>query len=161
VTEPPRADILRRLRPIPTYEDAPATRPHDIAGVTPSGAPFRLALTAQPGHPALLLFLKANCDGCHDLWTGLPSFRAALPEAVRLVVVTKSPEEEDATAIATLAEGGARGGVPTVMSSQALVDYRVLGPPFFVLADAERVRTEGVPWGLDETMRAVRAALGA
>jgi hypothetical protein len=45
------------------------------------------------------------------------------------------------------------------MSSQAFLDYSVLGPPFYVVADAQRVLTEGVPWGLEETLRAVRAAL--
>jgi hypothetical protein len=107
--------------------------------------------------PVLLLFLKADCVGCHDLWDGLDAVRAALPAAVGLAVVTRDPGEEDVEAIASL--GANSSGVVTVMSSQAFADYQVLGPPFFVLADRERVRTEGVAWGLDETVRAVRVAL--
>jgi hypothetical protein len=151
--------MLRRLKPIPTFEGEPATKPHDIAGVTPSGEPFRVPVVTAAGDPAVLLFLKADCEGCHELWAALPEIRAALPAAVQLVVVTRGPDQEDPTAIADLGKAGAAAGVPTVMSAQALTDYRVFGPPFFVVADADRVRTEGVPWGVDETMRAVRAAL--
>ncbi len=159
MTEPPRADMLRRLTPIPTFEGEPITRPHDIAGVTPSGAPLEVPVVGAAGQPVLLLFLKADCDGCRDLWQNLPALRTGLPGAVRLVAVTKGPDAEDATAIAALGEAGARAGVPTVMSSQALADFRVFGPPFYVLAEGERVRTEGVPWGVEETLRAVRVAL--
>ena len=83
--------------------------------------------------------------------------RSSVPSTVGVAVVTRDPGEEDVGAIADL--GVNSSGVPTVMSSQAFADYGVLGPPFYVVVDGVRVLTEGVPWGLDETLRAVRAAL--
>ena len=70
--------------------------------------------------------------------------------------MTKSPEHEDAAAITALDPGD----TPIVVSSQGYRDYRVGGPPFLaVVADGE-VRTEGVAWGIAETVRATRQALG-
>ena len=69
VSEPP-ADILRRLKPIPTYTDHPTTTPHDIVGVAPDGGPCRIEVV-EAAAPALLLFLSAGCLGCRDLWEGL------------------------------------------------------------------------------------------
>jgi hypothetical protein len=157
VTEPPPAELFRRLTPIPTFEGAPATTPHDVEGVDPSGAPVRVGVLGS-ADPVLLLFLKADCLGCHDLWSGLDELRSSLPSSVGLAVVTRGPAEEDPVAIAAL--GANSSGVPTVMGSQAFADYRVAGPPFFVVVDGQRVRTEGVAWGLAETLRATLVALG-
>jgi hypothetical protein len=154
VNDPPPAELLRRLTPIPTYRDHPATSPHDVVGVDPHGAPCRLDVKGSAA-PVLLLFLSAACPGCLDLWHGLDSVRAALPAHVALAVVTPGPERADAGSVAALAPPG----YPTVMSSQAFLDYRVAGPPFLVLVAATRVRTEGVAWGVAETVRAARAAL--
>ena len=151
--EPP-ADILRRLRPIPTYREHPTTAPRDVAGVGTDGrTPCRVDVVEAPA-PVLLLFLSAGCLGCRDLWEGLRELAAGLEGTARLAVVTRSPGEEDPAAIAVLAGGPAeRPGVDVVMSSDAYRDYRVAGPPFLVVADAERVRTESVAWGLDQTLR--------
>jgi hypothetical protein len=46
------------------------------------------------------------------------------------------------------------------MSTAAYRDYRVSGPPFLVLTDLAEVRTEGVAWGIGETLRVARTALG-
>ncbi len=46
------------------------------------------------------------------------------------------------------------------MSSQAFADYRVGGPPFLVVVAGGEVQTEGVAWGIAETVRATRQALG-
>jgi hypothetical protein len=158
VTEPPPAELFRRLTPIPTFEGAPTTTPHDIEGVDPSGTPVHIAVLGS-ADPVLLLFLKADCLGCHDLWSGLDQLRASLPPAVGLAVLTRGPSEEDAVAIGVL--GANSSGVPTVMGSAAFADYRVAGPPFLVVVDGERVRTEGVAWGLEETLRATLVALDA
>jgi hypothetical protein len=154
VSDPPPAEILRRLRPIPTYRDHPATLPADIAGVDPGGSPVSLALVGT-AEPVLLLFLSAGCLGCRDLWEGTEELRRALPDGVRIVVVTKGPEEEDAEAIAALAPPD----TVTVMSSRAYGDYRVGGPPFLVLVLGHEVLTEGVAWGIAETARTTRQAL--
>ncbi len=161
MNEPPPAELFRRLTPIPTREGPPPWSPRDIAGVDPSGAAVQVAVLGS-ADPVLLLFLKADCLGCHDLWSGIGQVRAALPPAAGLAIVTRSPSDEDAAGIATLSALAAdAAGVPTVMSSQAFADYRVTGPPFLVVTDGERVRTEGVAWGVEETLRATLVALDA
>jgi hypothetical protein len=157
VSEPP-ADILRRLRPIPTYTEKPATRPHDIVGVGIDGAPRTIVL-AEAAAPLLLLFLAADCDGCRDLWAGLSEIEAGLEELARLVVLTKSPGDQDPARIATLAgRTQGRPGIDVVMSGSAFTDYRAAAP-FFVVVDARAVRTEGVAWGVGETLRAALSGL--
>jgi hypothetical protein len=159
VTEPP-ADILRRLRPIPTYSGRPTTTPHDVTGVDPAGAACSVDILRSIA-PVLLLFLSAGCTGCHDLWHGLDQLQAGLGESCRLAVVTKSPGAEDPARIDALARAAPeRLGVPVVMSTAAYRDYRVSGPPFLVVTDAAEVRTEGVAWGIGETLRAACTALG-
>jgi hypothetical protein len=158
VTEPP-ADILRRARPIPTYTDHPTTTPHDVVGVTPDGDACRIEVV-EAAAPALLLFLSAACLGCRDLWEGLRALHDGLAGAARLVVVTRGPGEESPEAIAALAgDAPTIDGVDLVMSSQAYRDYRVAGPPFLAVADADAVRTESVAWGLEQTVQTALRAL--
>jgi hypothetical protein len=154
VSDPPSAEFLARLRPIPTYRDHPATSPADIDGVTPAGEPVSVVIVGSP-EPVLLLFLSATCLGCLDLWEGTVELRAAVPGGLRLVIVVKSPGDEDPAAIAALAPPGTE----IVMSSQAYRDYRVGGAPFLVVVAGPEVRTEGVAWGVEETGRATREAL--
>jgi len=157
VTDPP-AEILRRLRPIPTYTGQPATRPHDVVGVATDGAPCTIAV-AEAAAPLLLLFLSADCDGCRDLWAGLPAFESGLGSQARLVVLTKSPGLEDPAAVAALAGPALdRPGIDVVMSGAAFADYRAAAP-FFVVVDSQSVRTEGVAWGVVETLRAALVGL--
>jgi len=156
VNDPPSAEFLRRLRPIPTYRDHPATSPVDIEGVDPTGAPVHVQIVGR-AEPVLLLFLSAACLGCHDLWDGTEELRGSIPEGVRIVIVAKGPDQEDAGAIIALAPPGTQ----TVMSSQAYRDYRVGGPPFLVVVTGHEVVTEAVAWGVEETGRATRHALGA
>ncbi len=155
MTDPTSAEFLARLRPIPTYRDHPATSPVDVEGVDPSGAPVRIEVLGS-AEPVLLLFLSAACLGCRDLWDGTAELHSSLPVGVRIVLVTRGAKEEDAGAIAGLAPAGCA----TVMSSQAYRDYRVGGPPFLAVAWGDEVRTEGVAWGIAETVRATRRALG-
>jgi hypothetical protein len=166
VKEPP-ADILRRLRPIPTDRRRGPAR--DLEGVDPSGAPLSIIVVGATA-PVLLLFLSAACVGCRDLWEGLSDFRAGLPDPCRLAVVTRSPGDEDASAVMTLARcaaeaateafaGGSDSPVPVVMSTVAYRDYRVDGPPFYAVVGPEAVLGEGVAWGVEATLLAVRAAL--
>jgi hypothetical protein len=105
--------------------------------------------------PVLLLFLSSDCLGCRDLWEGTAELRSSLPEDLRLVIVTRGTECEDTGAIAALAPPD----TTTVMSSSAYRDYRVGGPPFLVVIVGDNVRTEGVAWGIGETVRATRHAL--
>ena len=158
MTEPP-AEILRRLRPIPTYVDRPTTRPRDVVGVGPDGR-TRVVGVEHAAEPVLLLFLSAGCLGCRDLWEGLTGLHAGLAGAARLVALTKDPGEEDPGAIAALAGADvAPWGIEVVMSSQAFRDYRVGGPPFLAVVRADAVLTESVAWGLEQTLRTALGAL--
>ena len=155
---PAPAELLRRLRPVPTYRDHPATTARDIEGVDPGGAPREIALVGS-AEPVLLLFLSSTCLGCRDFWDGADRLQADMP-GVRVVIVTPGTEKEDAAAVADLAPSTpGSAGVDVVMSSGAYLDYRVVGPPFFVVTLGTEVRTEGVAWGVDETAEFVRKAL--
>ncbi len=155
--EPP-AEILRRLRPIPTTVGPPATRPHDVRGVRPDGTPCRVEVM-EAAAPVVLLFLSAACLGCRDLWEGLPALEVGLGGAARLAAVTRRPGEEDAPGIEALVSG-APTGVEVVMSSQAFGDYRVSGPPFLVVVTSRAVLTESVAWGVEQTLGIALRALG-
>jgi hypothetical protein len=153
------ADILRRARPIPTFVDRPSTVPHDVVGHTTDGHSVRVDVVGAAA-PVLLLFLSADCLGCADLWEGLGELQAGLGGRARLAVVTRGPETEDAGALARLAgPPEARPGVDVVMSPEASRDFRVGGAPFFVVVAAGRVVTEGVAWGLEQTLRTALGAL--
>ena len=157
MTEPP-AEILRRLRPIPTTVGPPTTVPRDVVGVAPDGRAVRIDVV-EATVPVLLLFLSADCVGCQDLWAGLSELRAGLGRAARLAVVTKSPPAEDPATIAGLAaDEKGHPGAPVVMSETAFSDYHAAAP-FLALVTPAAVLTEGVAWGVDDTLRSARAAL--
>lgn len=158
MTEPP-AEILSRLRPIPTTTGSPTTTPQDVVGVGPDGTLCRIDVV-EAAVPVLLLFLSAGCLGCRDLWEGLTDLHAGLDGAARLAVVTRTPGKEDPAAIAALTAGVPPAlGIAVVMSSPAYRHYRVAGPPFLVVAAADVVLTESVAWGLDQTLRISLAAI--
>ena len=99
----------------------------------------------------------------------MDELRHALGPRVRVVVVTRGPEHEDAAMVARLAavwsglaspsDPGGHGAAEVVMSSQAYLDYGVGGPPFYALTLGREVRTEGVAWGVSETAASVLRAL--
>ena len=109
--------------------------------------------------PVLLLFLSAGCLGCLDLWEGLAELQAGLGGAAHVAVVTKSPGDEDAAAVEALRRAADVSGVQVVMSTPAYRDYRVAGPPFLAVAAGDAVLTEGVAWGIEQTLAAARSAL--
>ena len=157
MTEPP-ADILRRLRPIPTTVGPPTTAPRDVLGVAPDGRVVRIDVVEATA-PVLLLFLSADCVGCQVLWEHLSELRAGLGRVARLAVVTKAPPSEDPAAIAALAaddKGHLRA--PVVMSETAFGDYHAAAP-FLALATPAAVLAEGVAWGVDDTLRTAHTAL--
>ena len=157
MTEPP-AEILRRLRPIPTTVGPPTTTPRDVVGVAPDGRAVRIDVVEATA-PVLLLFLSADCIGCRDLWAGLSDLQTGLGRDARLAVVTKAPPAEDPAAIVALgADDKGRLRAPIVMSDTAFSDYRAAAP-FLALATSVAVLTEGVAWGVDETLRTARVAL--
>lgn len=142
------AEILRRLHALDGGEDAPdtsgrtttslsprprgATPPADaIVGRTPAGVAQSVALSESRGLTALA-FLSSTCTGCKPFWRSFRDGPAMPVDDMRLVVVTKGPEEESPAAIADLTGSD----VTVLMSSQAWDDFAVPASPFFVLVDA-------------------------
>jgi hypothetical protein len=152
-------EFLAGLRPVPSgLEGAPVTWPAvDLEGVTPGGAPIRVALEGLTGS-VLLAFLATRCDGCETFWSGLgASDRFEEFPSVQVVVVTKAPPSVDTGEVGRLA--ARLGPVPVVMSDEAWAQYRVSGYPFFVLVDAaaRRVVGETVAFGMDDVVALLAA----
>lgn len=111
---------------------------HDISGTTPRGGGLVVGL-AERNERTMLAFLTSGCATCRNFWD---AFRndAPLPRSVdRLVIVTKSNDEESPAALQNLTPG--RHAI--VMSSQAWDDYGVPVSPYFVLIDGPTGTIEG------------------
>jgi hypothetical protein len=108
------------------------TAGHDVSGTTPSGGAKAIGIVGAPG-TTLLAFLSSGCGTCADFWRAFGDGEAdeVLGEHTRLVVITKSPEEESQSAVQALAPPN----VTTVMSSAAYDDYAVPVSPYFILVD--------------------------
>lgn len=140
------ADVLRKLHelgsgegdsaPFQTAPGVPEPRmtgsaAHDIAGATPSGGATGIRVV-ESDRPTMLAFMSTTCPTCAHFWGQFeqPAILATLGQT-RLVIVTKGSDEEMPAEVARLAPSG----VPLAMSSQAWVDYKVPGSPYFVLVD--------------------------
>ena len=122
---------------LPRETETPA---YDVAGVSAAGEEVALSLVGAP-RSTLLAFLSSGCMTCLDFWHAFARDDHRLPDGIRLVVLTKGPEQESASRVAELAPPG----VQVVMSTQAWVDYQVPMAPYFLLVDgpAGIVRGEG------------------
>lgn len=108
-------------------------------------------------HRTLIAFLSSGCLTCQVFWQAFADPRRLdLPDDIRLVVVTKDPQEESISALLKVAPRDAA----VVMSSAAWTDYRVPGSPYFVLVDgpAGRVRGEGTGAHWDQVKNLLRQA---
>ncbi|MBX3314827.1 MAG: hypothetical protein KF906_10945 [Actinobacteria bacterium] len=114
----------------------------DLAGVGPgTGETVTLRVTGVE-HDTIVAFLSSGCVTCQRFWDAFRKPRKlGLPGGTRLVVVTKGPEGESESAVASVAPPG----ITTIMSSQAFLDYDVPGSPYFVQVHGPsgRVRGEG------------------
>ncbi len=111
---------------------------YDISGTTPRGGALAVGLQNR-NERTLLAFLTSGCATCRNFWD---AFRndAALPRSVdRLVIVTKSNDEESPAALANLAPNAHS----VVMSSEAWDDYGVPVSPYFVLIDGSSGTIDG------------------
>lgn len=111
---------------------------HDISGTTPRGGGIAVALSNR-NERTLLAFLTSGCTTCRGFWD---AFRndAALPRNVdRLVIITRSNDEESPAALQNLAPSTHA----VVMSSEAWNDYGVPVSPYFVLIDGPTSSIEG------------------
>jgi len=141
---------------VPTYRGQPATPVSDLHGIDLGGAPREARLLGSDRWH-LLLFLSSGCDGCRPfLLAAADPVGAGLTTDEVVTVVTRDPEREDRDELAVHLGPGA----DVVMSSAAWADYRVFGPPFFVLVDGpgRRVATEGVAWAIGQVADHVLAA---
>jgi len=136
---------FRMRHGLPTLPDSAADTGFadaaDIVGVgiDDDGVALRVVGAAQP---TLVAFLSSSCLTCATFWESFAEPETILlPDATRLVIVTKDAAEESPARIAELAPSG----VPLVQSSAAWSDYRVPGSPYFVFVDGPtgRVRGEG------------------
>lgn len=148
---------LERLVSVPSRRPGTPARAAGIEGVDGTGTRLRVRLTGA-GRPSLLLFLGAACDGCLPFWPAVVD-----PESLGLapgdgvVVVTRAPPHEDPARLRTAVPTGARPAT-LVLSDAAWRDYRVQGPPFFVLVEGGIVVTEGVAWSVGQVAEDVRRA---
>ncbi len=111
---------------------------YDISGTTPRGGALAVGLQNR-NERTLLAFLTSGCATCRNFWD---AFRndAALPRSVdRLVIVTKSNDEESPAALSNLAPRDHS----VVMSSAAWDDYGVPVSPYFVLVDGATGTIDG------------------
>jgi hypothetical protein len=120
VVDPPSPSSAPGLGPAPT-----------VAGVTPSGDARAVAVDNNDGL-TLLGFLSSGCATCAGFWDALQAPGLLdLPEGTRVVIVTKGPDREVPGEVRALTTGR----VPVVMSTDAWLDYKIPGSPFFVLVD--------------------------
>ena len=160
------AEILRRLAAIddgaaaagppsaagPAAGRAAGGAASDIVGETLAGDAVKFAL--GPGSPqTLLAFLSSGCAACGPLWSGLRDGLAP-PLGARLIVVTKGPERESPSRLATLAPADRE----VVMSTAAWDSFAVPATPHFVLVggDAGEIlgRGSATSWQQIETLLA-------
>jgi hypothetical protein len=118
----------------------PSATGHDVSGVMPNGNGKAIGVVGTE-HSTLLAFLSSGCGTCGDFWRAFARGEATtLPgRDTRLVIVTKSPDEESVTAVGELATSDH----VTVMSSDAYADYGVPVSPYFILVDGPSGRVVG------------------
>lgn len=145
------------VRPGVVPPRAGTTPAFDVAGVTPGDEAVAFGVAGAPVD-TLLAFLSSGCATCEGFWRELrrPE-RLALPDGVRLVVVTKGPADESESAVRALAPPE----VPVVMSSQAWSDYQVPGSPYFlyVHGPSATVVGEGAAGSWRQVVALMRQAL--
>ncbi len=144
---------------VPTRRPSTTPPARDVEGVDCAGERRRVAAAGTAGS-LLLLFLSEDCDGCRPFWPVLGD-----PEALGLgqddgvLAVTRPIPHADAAALSVLVPGDAARTL-VVLSRTAWSDYRVQGPPFFVLVDHGHVVSEGVAWSVGYVAEHVRRARG-
>jgi hypothetical protein len=116
-----------------------AARVTDISGLTPWDESIAVGVSGDDSR-SLIAFLSTGCGTCAGFWDELNRPAGAqLPDATRLVVVTKGEDEESISALRRIAPKD----TSVIMSSQAWADYEVPGSPYFLLIEDGRVTGEG------------------
>lgn len=118
----------------------------DLAGIGAGGNETLTVRVTGVEHDTIVAFLSSGCLTCQRFWDAFRKPRKlGLPAGTRLVVVTKGPDAESPGAVAELAPPG----LPTVMSSEAFVDYDIPGAPYFVQVHGPTGRVKGEGTGPD------------
>lgn len=114
----------------------------DLVGVSPGGNEALSVRITGVEHDTIVAFLSSGCITCQKFWDAFAKPRKLkLPDATRLVIVTKGVDGESPSSVASLAPSA----FPTVMTTEAFTDYDVPGSPYFVYVHGPsgRVRGEG------------------
>lgn len=138
------ADVAIGVRPGLAYPPQTWPEPRDVVGETPAGEAAAVAVTGSgpgtDGAGTLLAFLSSGCGTCAGFWRAFAEpTRLGLPAGVRLVVVTKGPEQESVVALRELAAPE----LTVVASTAAWTDYAVPVAPYFVYVSGGRVTGAG------------------
>ena len=118
----------------------------DLGGLGPGGTEAMTVRIVGVEHDTIVAFLSSGCITCQAFWDAFRKPRKLnLPPSTRLVVVTKGPEAESPSAVASLAPPS----LATVMSSEAYDAYGVPGSPYFVQVHGPSGRVLGEGTGPD------------
>lgn len=131
----------------------------DLSGLGPDGSEAVSVRVTGVEHDTIVAFLSSGCITCQKFWDAFRKPRKlSLPPGTRLVVVTKGPEAESASAVSGLAPPG----FPTVMSTEAFQRYDVPGSPYFVHVHGPtgQVRGEGTGPDWDQVSSLLAQASG-
>lgn len=145
----PRTVSRDEVRTFPQVQAPPEregfTDSRDLVGVGVDDDAVTIRVTGVE-HRTLVAFLSGSCLTCQRFWDAFQKpQKLGLPRDVRLVIVTKGPEQESPAAIARLAPKG----VPVLMDSSAWEAYDVPGSPYFVLVDGRSGQVQGEGTGID------------
>jgi len=148
------ASTLPTMPPVQTVDRAAVVA--ELQGTTLLGEPLKVAMGAAGG--TLVAFLSSGCRTCQVLWASLrEGGKTALPDGVRLVIVTRDPSRESPSRLRELAPSDQT----VVMSSRAWEDYSVPMTPYFVFVDGPsgRVAGEGTAERWDQVTSLLRDAV--
>ena len=133
-------------------------RAADLSGTNLAGDVVAVRVTHVP-RDTVLLFLSSGCTTCAAFWEALRQpQQLRLPEAARLVVITRGPEDESPSALARLVPTG----TTMVMSDEAWSAYDVAGTPYVVHVDggSGRVKGEGTGTNWEQVAGLLAQATG-
>lgn len=112
--------------------------PTSLVGQSLDGELVSLSLVGRGD--TLIAFLSSSCTTCQHFWREFQHGVTEIPDAARLVVVTRDPDEESPALLEQLAPTE----VAMVLSSEAWDGFGVPGSPYFAYLDSTgRVIGEG------------------
>ena len=148
------AEVLAGVTPIPLHRDQLNRVAPAINGTNLRGGETHFPSGRATGQ-SLLLFLSLTCTGCLDLFAALECPEQFAGSETEVVVILRSLEVDEKERIRAVLHG-----TQCLVSPSAWSDYRVSGPPFYVLVDHDqsKIITEGVAWGVASISEGITAA---